>query len=135
MGTNIQGYVEINTIQNSDEDIWFDIVNIDIIAERNYEIFGQLFGVRASKDIKSLAPSRGIPPRTSDKEVISDKNYTSVVDQSWVDWSELSEYLITNNFKNKHYFGWRFIFSSMKKLAKEYGDKNVRLVVAFDNNG
>jgi len=135
MGTDVQGYVEINTIKNSEEDIWFDIINIEIIAERNYEVFGKLFGVRASKEVIPLAPSRGIPDKTSDKERILDEKYKTIVYQSWVNWNELSKFLSNHNFEEKLYFGWHFIFTSMSELAKEYGGENVRLVVAFDNYG
>ncbi len=135
MGTDVQGYVEINTINISEEDIWFNIIDIEIIAERNYEVFGKIFGIRTSKEGNPLAPSRGIPPNTSNKEKILDKKHNTVVYQSWVNWSELSEFLSNNSFKEELLHGWQFIFSSMAELAKQYGSENIRLVVAFDNYG
>lgn len=45
MGTDVNGYVEICTINLSDQDSWFEVLKINIIAERDYRLFGRLFGV------------------------------------------------------------------------------------------
>lgn len=125
MGTDVLGYIEINTVQESGEDNWFKVVDIDVIAERNYEIFAELFGVRASARINPLAKSRGIPDSSPNKQMLVGSE--SVVYQSWIKWSETSEYLSSNNINLTEYFGWQFIFLSMENLAKER-------LIKFKNN-
>ncbi|WP_223788305.1 hypothetical protein [Marinicella meishanensis] len=46
MGTDIHGNVEINGMVFSDEDVWSKQLEICILAEREYLLFGALFGVR-----------------------------------------------------------------------------------------
>ena len=58
MGTDVYGYVKISTVELCDEDLWFDILNIDVIAEQNYCIFGRLLGVRANEEIVPIAPDK-----------------------------------------------------------------------------
>ncbi|WP_428242711.1 hypothetical protein [Gynuella sp.] len=109
------------------------MVKIGVITERNYEIFGKLFGVRTEKSVKPLAAKRGIPANTSNRDEL-DENKESIVFHSWVDWEELKGFLPNINICPE-LSGWSFIFSSMERLAEEYGNKNVRLIVAFDNYG
>ena len=133
MGTDIDGYIEINAIRESENDQWYEIVKIGIIAERSYEIFGKLFGVRAEDEVQPLAPSRGVPEGTSNKNELGEykeDNKEGLVCQSWVDWDELSAFLLKINI-HPALSGWKVIFSSMEILAQKYGGKNVRLVVAF----
>ena len=133
MGTNIIGYIEINSIKESDEDIWFEIIKIDVVAERNYEIFGSLFGVRSAPEANTLAASRGIPTNTSNSSSLVCK-LNAYVGHTWANWRELklAKNLISSNPESS---GWGFIFKSMEILSKKYGEENVRLVVAFDNYG
>ncbi|RYY04023.1 MAG: hypothetical protein EOO53_03780 [Gammaproteobacteria bacterium] len=133
MGTNITGYIEINSIKESDEDIWFEIIKIDVVAERNYEVFGNLFGVRSQAGVNALAASRGIPTGTSNSNSLICKSNT-YVGHTWANWRELK---LAKNliYSNSEISGWNFIFESMEILSKKYGEENVRLVVAFDNYG
>jgi hypothetical protein len=133
MGTDINGYVEVNTVQVSDEDCWFAVIDIDILVERNYDLFGKLFGVRAQSGFQPLAATKGIPVDTSNTSIF-DGHGNSVVCHTWVDWGELSAFMPNLNVDSALY-GWLFIFNSMESLAKKYGNDNVRLVVAFDNFG
>jgi len=133
MGSNIVGYIEINSVKESDEDIWFEIIKIDVVAERNYEIFGNLFGVRSETGVNALAASRGIPTDTSNSSSLICKSNT-FVGHTWANWRELK---LAKNliYSNPESSGWAFIFESMETLSKKYGEENVRLVVAFDNYG
>lgn len=133
MGTNIIGYIEINSVSESEEDIWFEITKIDVLAERDYEIFAQLFGVRSETQIAAIAASRGIPKSTSNPSSLTCPKNT-FVGHSWANWSELKSVrsLIESNGEA---LGWQFIFQSMELLSKRYAENNVRLVVAFDNHG
>ncbi|RYE29091.1 MAG: hypothetical protein EOP48_32885 [Sphingobacteriales bacterium] len=133
MGTNIVGYIEINSIKESGEDIWFEITKIDVVAERNYKIFGNLFGIRLETGVNALAASRGVPRGTSNSNTLSCKSDT-FVGHTWANWRELK---LAKNliYSYPESSGWGFIFDSMEMLSKKYGEENVRLVVAFDNYG
>ena len=133
MGTDVHGYIEINTIKESDEDFWCEIIDVSIIAERDYQIFGKLFGVRATEDTEIIAKSRGIPLGTANRESLVEYE-ESMVCHSWVNWYEI-EGLLPKVIVREISWGWSFIFSSMASLSEKYGGNNVRLVVVFDNYG
>ncbi len=137
MGTDIHGWVEINTISESMQDLWFKAIDISVIGWRNYAIFSYLFGVRSSEDETALASNRGLPPLGSSQAEINPHYYDELLgeylhNQSWISYQELAPHL--NELPlGKHDWGWAFIFESMGKLAVHYGDQHVRIVVAFDN--
>jgi len=133
MGTDVHGYVEVNTILHSNENIWFVIVDIGVLAERNYEVFGQLFGIRAQPGWTVLAPGRGMPKDTNKHQNIIFE-HEDIVGHTWASWSELDEYLKTFQL-HPECLGWKFVFSSMRSLAEIYGSENVRIVVSFDSYG
>lgn len=133
MGSNIIGYIEINPIQESDTDVWYEIVKIDVVAERNYEVFGYLFGVRPKPGVNALAASRGIPMATSNANSLVSK-FGTYVKHTWINWLEL-KLAKSRIYLNSEISGWKFIFESMETLSSKYGEENVRLVVAFDNYG
>jgi hypothetical protein len=129
MGTDVDGYVEISTIELSDEDLWFEVLNINIIAERNYSIFGKLFGVRASENVVPIALNRGVPENTSNPENLG-VNIEHQFGYSWLTWNEI-EKIVSTIATIDEAPGWTLIFSTMQSLASIYGSKNVRLVVSF----
>jgi hypothetical protein len=132
MGTDVKGYVEISTIILSDEDYWFEVLKINIIAERNYGVFGRLFGVRAKEGVVPIAPNRGVPDSTSNPEEVY-VDVESVVCHTWLTWDEIEYIVSPENLGELP--GWSLIFTTMNSLSKIYGSQNVRLVVAFDNYG
>jgi hypothetical protein len=133
MGTNIIGYVEINTIRFSKENLWFDIIDISVIAEQDYSIFGLLFGIRNNINTRPIAKNRGLP---NDSINSKSKNFIGEdkIGHSWINYKE-----IKNNINiiplNEFTWGWKFIIDSMDKLSSHYGEENVRLIVVFDNYG
>ncbi len=132
MGTDVKGYVEISTINLSDQDSWFETLKINMIAERDYRIFGPLFGIRAKEGIVPIAPDRGIPKNTSNPDDVFE-NVQSFVGHSWLTWNEIETIVAAENLDENP--GWALIFSTMKSLSSIYGSINVRLVVSFDNYG
>ncbi len=133
VGTEIHGYVEINTEPDKGfDDNWCDIVNIGVLGERNYDLFGSLFGIRVSESCEPIAGNRGIPKNTSDKELSNHSE--SLIGHTWVLWSELEEFFPKFEI-HPELKGWIFIFQSMAGLASIYGSESVRLVVYFDNYG
>ncbi len=131
MGTDICGYVEINTVEFSDENLWFNIIDISLIVERDYSIYNILFGIRNEKD--SFAHDRGIP-KDSSLYKSDEFKHESIVGHSYILYSEIKENI--NKIPIDQYsWGWNFIFETMEKLSSHYGIRNVRLVVAFDNYG
>jgi len=126
MGTNVHGYVEVNGVELSGEIHWSKIIDIGLIAERDYEIFGLLFGVRAVPTINGIANNRGIPDETSNSQ---DHDNEGLYGQSWIDWEEIVEIYP----KLPKLRGWTIIFSTMELLFEQFGKKSTRLVVSFDN--
>ena len=60
MGTDICGWVEVKY-----GNMWWPIIKIDYLVNRNYDIFGCLFGVRNYANFKPIAPDRGLPEDVS----------------------------------------------------------------------
>ena len=126
MGTDVHGYVEINGVDLSGYSNWSKIVDIGFIVERNYDIFGMLFGVRAEPEVNGIAKNRGIPDETSKPQ---DHNNKDLHGQTWIDWEEIVE--VYNELPRLR--GWNIIFSAMEILFEKYGKNSTRLVVSFDN--
>jgi hypothetical protein len=96
MGTDIEGWVEardVNLKEVFDETLWLPLVRIGPLVERNYALFGSLFGAR-SLAFRPIAPERGIPADASE-EVKNE--YTAkhsaypeeVLWPSWITWQEI----------------------------------------------
>jgi hypothetical protein len=107
-------------------------LKINIIAERNYRVFGRLFGVRAKESVIPIAPNRGVPDDTSNPEGVY-VNVEGAVGHTWLTWNEIENIVSVENLDESP--GWSLIFSTMKSLSIIYGSQNVRLVVSFDNYG
>jgi len=133
MSTNITGWIEINTINESTESLWFKVIEIDILVEQNYEVFGKLFGVRAKEGTSAIAVARGVPAGTLESN-LEDFNDESIVNETWATFEEIDSPL--KELCNAPYMkGWSFILESMTKLNQRFGAGNVRLIVGFDNYG
>jgi len=66
MGTDIHGYIEFRL--HHTVGIWCGAINIGPMAERYYNLFGYLFGVRGSGDkFLPIASDRGIPPDVAEE--------------------------------------------------------------------
>lgn len=133
MSTNLLGWVEINKINKSGEDYWFRVVELDVLIEQSYEIYGALFGVRAKSDVEPIAKARGFPPN-SDVRHAKEFEHESIVGVTWANYGEISS-VLSSLCKNESIEGWRIINTAMFSLSEMYGKENVRVVVAFDNYG
>lgn len=63
MGTDIEGWVEardVNLHELFDETLWLPLVRIGYLVERNYAMFGSLFGAR-SLAFRPIAPEAWHP--------------------------------------------------------------------------
>jgi hypothetical protein len=137
MGTEIHGWVEVNSTFNLPEqdEIWLSAIRIGALVLGPYALFGYLFRIRATCEMNPVAANRGLPanadPRTRDELEGSD----SLVGQSWLSFEELKPHLQALPLDDEYDWGWKFIFGAMQQLSEYYGPRNVWLVVAFDNYG
>jgi hypothetical protein len=60
MGCDIHGFVEVNQFPQQ-KNGWYAIIDIAHLVGRNYDMFGQLFGIRNYTGFKPIAPDRGVP--------------------------------------------------------------------------
>ncbi len=69
MGCDIHGWVEFRETARDtrfDEE-WYAVIDAGILLDRNYSMFGSLFGVRNGTDFAPIAAGRGLPPHVSDE--------------------------------------------------------------------
>ncbi|MGH7868712.1 MAG: hypothetical protein ACREP9_14050 [Candidatus Dormibacteraceae bacterium] len=144
MGTDIMGWAEVQTPELGR---WFGVVYVRSLVERNYSLFGCLFGYRQQCDAEPLAPNRGIPDSMS-REVRRDLERV-IPGATWVSWSELADVVTSGTSSDRdgqseHEAlrqtigesmtpGWNTLFQFMRILAERYGPDQVRLVVWFDS--
>lgn len=133
MSTNLLGWVEVNEINKSDEDYWFRVIELDVIVEQSYDVFGALFGVRVKPGIEPVAKDLGFPAG-SDKKHAKEFEHESIVGVTWANYGEISSAL-DQLCENEFMEGWRVVRKAMSSLSEIYGNNNVRVVVAFDNYG
>lgn len=133
MSTNLTGWIEINTVKESTENLWFKVIDLDIIAEQNYNFYGQLFGVRNTDNLTPTTASRGLPqdiPQYSATQFDSE----TIVGITWANFNEI-ENKLEQLCCDSPLPGWLFILESGRMLANRYEAKNVRFIVGFDNYG
>ncbi len=62
MSVDISGVIELRgAISAGSPEEWIGIINLEQLVERNYGIFGALFGVRNSDGFIAAFPDRGLP--------------------------------------------------------------------------
>ncbi len=92
MGTDINGYIEFRT-QNPIES-WNAAINIGSLAERYYNLFGYLFGVRGHGDkFLPVAAGRGIPPHVAEEISLVFYSFGGE-NPTWIDWREFRDAII-----------------------------------------
>jgi hypothetical protein len=147
LGTDIYGWVEVMNERSDGNRQWFGVVRIRWLVDRNYGMFGNLFGKVNYGEFLPIAEGRGLPADASD-EVSYDAASYNPVDPSWLLWSEImainweeegqSDTLGGDRFgrqvrrEDTITDGWSTLWDVMEVLADRYGDANVRLVVWFD---
>ena len=99
MGCDIHGHVEIRMYPDSSRDWWLSVLNVGALADRNYDLFGFLFGVRNYARFEPIAPFRGLPKNPSDtikKEIDEWKNdahstsYLTLTELQSINWDDES---------------------------------------------
>jgi hypothetical protein len=149
MGSAILGWVE--WLHHEREDgfrYWVGVVKIDGLMERNYGMFGSLFGHRNVGGFAPIAAGRGMPDDASDdaQYLLLDRGGTEA---TWISWDEIraikweeegeEETLGGPSFGRKVRRsdtlkpGWATLFKLMEDLADAFGPAKVRLVVWFDS--
>jgi hypothetical protein len=102
------------------------VIQIDHIVQ-GVRAFAYLFGETHVQIDEPLAPRRGIPEDASPEvlgKLLADGYYA----HSWITWKEISE----SGWQNQGFSqNWWLLLDMMGRLAEEYGDDSVRLVVAF----
>jgi hypothetical protein len=157
MGTDIRGWIEVFEVFDQPRDLsgaWRAAVRIDNIVERNYGMFGSLFGVRNDYGFRPIAAERGVPFGISSDLVRyyempadpADRGPDWALSPTWisqrelqsVDWQELGEQPEPGTppgpLRRREEVvtpGWRTVLDIMEVLARQFGDDGVRLVVWF----
>lgn len=92
MGTDIHGWIETRDL---DDEKWIAITPLFFpLDNRNYDIFGSLFGVRNLAGFRPIASARGLPEDCSD-EVRQDFEKANAAfpaeffGATWITWSEI----------------------------------------------
>ena len=93
MGTDIHGWVEVNSLIG-----WYAVVNAGWLLDRDYRMFGSLFGVRNNTEFTPLASLRGLPENATaearrvfgDSESYHSLTYITLRELRSVDWDELA---------------------------------------------
>jgi len=126
MGTDIDGWIECRR-RLIDEETWEAVMKLGFVYfGRDYNAFGQLFGVRNTKSTQSIAAKRGLPDDVS-PPVKEEARGAGLFAHSWISWQELQQ----SNWKGDTH--WQALRKILEVFAGLYGDENVRLVVWFED--
>lgn len=134
MGADIDGWIEYRDI-NIDEETWYPAMKLGVVYHgRDYEVFRYLFGIRKWSDPlnpltiykQPVAAGRGLPVDVSPQTKI-DATHSSLYAHTWITWNEIKDC----GWKGDMY--WDATIKVLEVLGGLYGDKNVRLVVWFED--
>ena len=128
MGTDISGWVEI---YDEEDDLWDGVIAASSLMDRDYQIFGILFGVRCQDHFSPVAPARGIPENVSPQVEDELKDWQTIVSPSWITWAEI-QIVDWKALEHELWLEWKLLFDLMNLIAQRYGAGNTRLVVWFD---
>ena len=94
MGTDNHGFIEFRT--HPVMEWWYAAINIGAFAERYYNLFGYLFGVRGPGDkFLPVAANRGIPARLAEETELVFQTYGGN-DPTWIGWREFRNAIIAS---------------------------------------
>ena len=129
MAKDIQGFIEINTINYSEKNHWHHFMDISKLIERACPVYGILFDDNENKKMiiytnrNKKDSSNKIPGKSKKNNSVGNSQILYPEVKANINRIPLSEYT----------WGWSFIFDTMKKLSSEYGNDNVRLVADFNH--
>jgi hypothetical protein len=150
MGSDIEGWVETLYKRQPEHGLpyWVGVVKIDSLVERNYGMFGSLFGHRNVGGFAPIAAGRGLPDDASDVAQYQLLDHGGR-ERTWISWEEIKainweeegeeETLYGQDLgrrvqrKDALTSGWATLFTLMEDLADAIGPGKVRLVVWFDS--
>lgn len=154
MGTDITDWIEVKVPPQpgylNDNDPWAGwtpLIRTTRLIERNYGMFGALFGVRNDYGFRPIAPDRGQPSDLSREldewgEISAPPWPFSPSWITWgeikaIDWEELGDLAPEDTYagirrRDVLSLGWRTALDLMERLAQQFGDTGVLLVVWFD---
>ncbi len=91
MGADIYGFAEIfKNVPADGPEAWVGVMRLHELVERNYGMFGALFGVRNIDGFVPAFAGRGLPADASEATAIESSDLDGGVRPSWILWSELS---------------------------------------------
>jgi hypothetical protein len=138
MGVDCYGWVEVNDPElhrPTEPDFpnwWSAVVCIDDIVDRSYDVYGFFFSVYRHPE-NPVASHRGLPTQVSEQvqETADDPSW-GMTAVTWVLWSEI----LASNWQASISLpaGWTLLFALMERLAADYGNDRVRLVIWFDSD-
>ena len=89
MGTDIHGFIEFRT--HPVMEYWFAAINIGAFAERYYNLFGYLFGVRGPGDrFLPVAANRGMPAHLAEETDLVFQMFGGD-NPTWIGWREFRD--------------------------------------------
>lgn len=125
---------------------WAALVRIDRLVERNYGMFGSLFGVRNDYGFRPISPTRGVPD-DSPPELErwgEEPEPPWEGEPSWITWGEIRAIdwdergdkprpgeALGLRRSDVLTPGWATALDLMEVLAKRFGDEGVRMAVWF----
>ncbi|HEV8192678.1 MAG TPA: hypothetical protein VGP82_14525 [Ktedonobacterales bacterium] len=151
MGTDIVGWIEVDVpaqpgYPNDPWAGWTPVIRITDLVERNYGMFGSLFGVRNDYHFRPIAPDRGQPSDLSAELEEWSEIPVPPWDwaPSWITWGDLRAMNweepgdvppegIHTGIRRRDVLspGWRTTLDLMERLAQQFGEAGVRMSVWF----
>ena len=102
MGTDIHGHVEVRPYSSSPEH-WQDVMKIDGLLHRNYDMFAFWFGVRNYDEVvQPQFPDRGFPENPSETTKQRFEEYGCEHSPSYMTWAELENVITSEDFTKKY---------------------------------
>lgn len=88
MGKDIYGWVEVQHTRYDGYSQWRGVIQLSSLVERNYGVFGALFGVVNEDEFNPAFAGRGLPDDLSNETRSAALIDTVTPDATWVLWSE-----------------------------------------------
>lgn len=92
MGKDIRGWVEVRRhyegVKPPYNVSWYGVIVIGNLLDRNYDMFGSLFGVTTSR-FTPIAPNRGLPSDISEQATDDYLTWECAMGETWVSWREI----------------------------------------------
>jgi hypothetical protein len=151
MGTDIVGWIEANVPPRADYPGdpyagWTPVIRITHRVERNYGMFGSLFGVRNDYRFRPIASDRGQPTDLSAEleewgEIPGPPYGWTPTWITWgeiraIDWEEPGDLLPEDphaGIRRRDVLspGWQTTLGLMERLAQQFGETGVHISVWF----